>query len=237
MKNLIELKGITKSFPTGDGILPVLKDINLSVRRGEFVTIVGSSGSGKSTLMNIIGCLDTPDSGDYLLDGEPVADLSDRRLSAIRNRKIGFVFQGFHLIQCLTAIENVELPLIYRNIGRAKRHQLARDALISVGLEKRMYHRPSEMSGGQQQRVAIARAISTAPPIVMADEPTGNLDTHSSIEIMEMLSQLNKKGTTIILITHDIDTAEYAHRIIELRDGRIIRDHLQEQKAQKEAGQ
>ena len=137
----------------------------------------------------------------------------------------------------MTAIENVELPLIYRNIGRAKRHQLARDALISVGLEKRMYHRPSEMSGGQQQRVAIARAISTAPPIVMADEPTGNLDTHSSIEIMEMLSQLNKKGTTIILITHDIDTAEYAHRIIELRDGRIIRDHLQEQKAQKEAGQ
>ena len=182
MKNLIELKGITKSFPTGDGILPVLKDINLSVRRGEFVTIVGSSGSGKSTLMNIIGCLDTPDSGDYLLDGEPVADLSDRRLSAIRNRKIGFVFA------------------------------------------ERMHHLPSQLSGDQQQRTAIARAVASRPPVILADEPTGNLDSASGGEIMRLLHGLHENGTTIILITHDPAVAAAAPRRICFADGRISRE-------------
>ena len=235
---LIEMKRIYKVYHPGEeSEVRALNGVSLSVEKGEFLAVLGTSGCGKSTMMNIMGCLDVPTAGEYLLGGTNVNELSDNQLARVRSRAIGFIFQGYNLIKDLTAIENVELPLIYRNIGRAKRHQLARDALISVGLEKRMYHRPSEMSGGQQQRVAIARAISTAPPIVMADEPTGNLDTHSSIEIMEMLSQLNKKGTTIILITHDIDTAEYAHRIIELLDGRIIRDHLQEQKAQKEAGQ
>ena len=174
MKKLIELTGIQKSFPTGDGPLPVLKGIDLTVCHGEFVTIVGSSGSGKSTLMNIIGCLDTPDKGSYLLDGEDVSDLSDRRLSAIRNRKIGFVFQGFHLIQCLTALENVELPLRYRGLSRARRRELAEQALYEVGLAERMHHLPSQLSGGQQQRTAIARAVASHPPVILADEPTGN---------------------------------------------------------------
>lgn len=221
MKNLIELKGITKSFPTGDGVLPVLKDINLSVRRGEFVTIVGSSGSGKSTLMNIIGCLDTPDSGAYFLDGESVADLSDRRLSAIRNRKIGFVFQGFHLIQCLTAIENVELPLRYRGLSRARRRELAEQALCEVGLSERMHHLPSQLSGGQQQRTAIARAVASRPPVILADEPTGNLDSASGGEIMRLLNGLHENGTTIILITHDPAVAAAAPRRICFADGRI----------------
>lgn len=224
MKKLIELTGIQKSFPTGDGPLPVLKGIDLTVCHGEFVTIVGSSGSGKSTLMNIIGCLDTPDKGIYLLDGEDVSDLSDRRLSAIRNRKIGFVFQGFHLIQCLTALENVELPLRYRGLSRARRRELAEQALYEVGLAERMHHLPSQLSGGQQQRTAIARAVASHPPVILADEPTGNLDSASGGEIMRLLHGLHEGGTTIILITHDPAVAAAAPRRICFADGKISRE-------------
>ncbi len=224
MKKLIELTGIQKSFPTGDGPLPVLKGIDLTVCHGEFVTIVGSSGSGKSTLMNIIGCLDTPDKGIYLLDGEDVSDLSDRRLSAIRNRKIGFVFQGFHLIQCLTALENVELPLRYRGLSRARRRELAEQALYEVGLAERMHHLPSQLSGGQQQRTAIARAVASHPPVILADEPTGNLDSASGGEIMRLLHGLHEGGTTIILITHDPAVAAAAPRRICFADGKINRE-------------
>ncbi len=235
---LIEMKQIYKVYHPGEeNEVRALNGVSLSVNQGEFLAVLGTSGSGKSTMMNILGCLDVPTAGEYLLGGTNVKDLSDNQLARVRSRAIGFIFQGYNLIKDLTAVENVELPLIYRNLGRFKRRQLAIEALVAVGLEKRMHHRPSEMSGGQQQRVAIARAISTAPPIVMADEPTGNLDTQSSIEIMELLSQLNKKGTTVILITHDVETADYAHRIIELRDGKIIRDHLRQQEAPKEAGQ
>ena len=224
MKKLIELTGIQKSFPTGDGPLPVLKGIDLTVCHGEFVPIVGSSGSGKSTLMNIIGCLDTPDKGSYLLDGEDVSDLSDRRLSAIRNRKIGFVFQGFHLIQCLTALENVELPLRYRGLSRARRRELAEQALYEVGLAERMHHLPSQLSGGQQQRTAIARAVASHPPVILADEPTGNLDSASGGEIMRLLHGLHEGGTTIILITHDPAVAAAAPRRICFADGKINRE-------------
>ena len=224
MKKLIELTGIQKSFPTGDGPLPVLKGIDLTVCHGEFVTIVGSSGSGKSTLMNIIGCLDTPDKGIYLLDGEDVSDLSDRRLSAIRNRKIGFVFQGFHLIQCLTALENVELPLRYRGLSRARRRELAEQALYEVGLAERMHYLPSQLSGGQQQRTAIARAVGSHPPVILADEPTGNLDSASGGEIMRLLHGLHEGGTTIILITHDPAVAAAAPRRICFADGKINRE-------------
>ena len=224
MKKLIELTGIQKSFPTGDGPLPVLKGIDLTVCHGEFVTIVGSSGSGKSTLMNIIGCLDTPDKGSYLLDGEDESDLSDRRLSAIRNRKIGFVFQGFHLIQCLTALENVELPLRYRGLSRARRRELAEQALYEVGLAERMHHLPSQLSGGQQQRTAIARAVASHPPVILADEPTGNLDSASGGEIMRLLHGLHEGGTTIILITHDPAVAAAAPRRICFADGKINRE-------------
>ncbi len=224
MKKLIELTGIQKSFPTGDGPLPVLKGIDLTVCHGEFVTIVGSSGSGKSTLMNIIGCLDTPDKGIYLLDGEDVSDLSDRRLSAIRNRKIGFVFQGFHLIQCLTALENVELPLRYRGLSRARRRELAEQALYEVGLAERMHYLPSQLSGGQQQRTAIARAVASHPPVILADEPTGNLDSASGGEIMRLLHGLHEGGTTIILITHDPAVAAAAPRRICFADGKINRE-------------
>lgn len=224
MKKLIELTGIQKSFPTGDGPLPVLKGIDLTVCHGEFVTIVGSSGSGKSTLMNIIGCLDTPDKGSYLLDGEDVSDLSDRRLSAIRNRKIGFVFQGFQLIQCLTALENVELPLRYRGLSRARRRELAEQALYEVGLAERMHHLPSQLSGGQQQRTAIARAVASHPPVILADEPTGNLDSASGGEIMRLLHGLHEGGTTIILITHDPAVAAAAPRRICFADGKINRE-------------
>lgn len=224
MKKLIELTGIQKSFPTGDGPLPVLKGIDLTVCHGEFVTIVGSSGSGKSTLMNIIGCLDTPDKGSYLLDGEDVSDLSDRRLSAIRNRKIGFVFQGFHLIQCLTALENVELPLRYRGLSRARRRELAEQALYEVGLAERMHYLPSQLSGGQQQRTAIARAVASHPPVILADEPTGNLDSASGGEIMRLLHGLHEGGTTIILITHDPAVAAAAPRRICFADGKINRE-------------
>ena len=224
---LIEIDNIYKVyFPGEENEVRALAGVSLNIRQGEFVAVLGTSGSGKSTMMNILGCLDVPTHGTYKLGGTMVDQLSDNQLSLIRSRAIGFIFQGYNLVKDLTALENVELPLVYRRIGRPKRRKIAAEALNSVGLGNRLDHLPSEMSGGQQQRVAIARAISTAPPIIMADEPTGNLDTKSSREIMELLQQLNRKGTTIILITHDQGTADYANRIIELRDGKILRDHM-----------
>ena len=198
--------------------------MDLKIDKNEFVAIIGQSGSGKSTLMNMLGCLDVPTSGTYILNGQDVSGLTDNELSDIRNREIGFIFQGFNLIAGLTAIENVELPLIYRGIGRKERLRLSRIALEKVGLKARMDHKPSEMSGGQQQRVAIARAIAQAPPVILADEPTGNLDSGSTKEIMEILKELHAEGRTVILITHDNEIAARARRIIRIMDGKIVDD-------------
>lgn len=222
---LIDVRQMSKIYNEGhENEVRALDNISLQVPWGEFLCILGQSGSGKSTLMNILGCLDIPTYGTYYLNGEAVSDLKPSVLSGIRNREIGFIFQGFNLIPGLTALENVELPLIYRGMSREERHMLAEDALVSVGLEKRMRHRPGEMSGGQQQRVAIARAVAAKPPIIMADEPTGNLDSASGREIMEQLSSLNADGTSIILITHDNHLAQMAKRIVTIQDGHIISD-------------
>ena len=203
-----------------------LNDVSLEIDYGEYVAIIGASGSGKSTLMNILGCLDIPTYGEYYLKGIEVNDLTDSELSELRNKEIGFIFQGFNLIANLDALENVELPLIYRGVHAAERRARAEDALERVGLGQRMHHVPSEMSGGQQQRVAIARAIASAPPIIMADEPTGNLDSRTSAHVMEILQGLNKAGATVILITHDNDVAATAHRIIRILDGKIVSDSV-----------
>ena len=206
-----------------------LDHVNLDVYEGELVAIIGHSGSGKSTLMNMLGCLDVPTSGQYFLHGMDVSCLTDNDLSEIRNREIGFIFQGFNLISNLTAIENVELPLIYRGVGKAERERLAHESLCMVGLEKRMNHKPSEMSGGQQQRVAIARAIAARPPVILADEPTGNLDSSSTKEIMGILRKLHSEGRTVIIITHDDDIARQAKRIIRIMDGKIVEDYENEE--------
>ena len=224
MSALVEVKDMCKVYNPGENEVRALDHVNVSINENEFVAIIGHSGSGKSTLMNMLGCLDVPTSGTYLLHDQDVSRMSDDDLSDIRNREIGFIFQGFNLIPALTALENVELPLIYRGMGREERRRLAVDALVSVGLEKRMDHRPGEMSGGQQQRVAIARAVAAKPPIIMADEPTGNLDSASGKEIMEQLKVLNAQGTSVILITHDNHLALMAKRIVTLQDGRIISD-------------
>lgn len=221
MGSLIEIKKISKVYNPGENAVYALRDINLSVEKGEFIAIVGSSGSGKSTLMNMIGCLDTPTSGSYFIEGNDVSSFSDDELSGIRNKKIGFIFQGFNLVQSLNAVENVELPLAYRGIKHAERHTLALQALQRVALEERATHLPSQMSGGQQQRVAIARAIAARPPIILADEPTGNLDTKSGDAVMEILFDLNREGKTIILITHDMAIAKLAKRIIRVSDGSV----------------
>ena len=207
---------------------------NLEINKGEFVAIIGQSGSGKSTFMNMLGCLDVPTSGRYYLNGIDVSEMSDNELSEVRNREIGFIFQGFNLIANLNAIENVELPLIYRGIDRKTRHQLAIDSLKLVGLEKRMNHKPSEMSGGQQQRVAIARAIAAQPPVILADEPTGNLDSASSREILEILQKMHKTGRTVILITHDNGIAAQARRVVRIMDGKIESDTINSDFDQKE---
>ena len=224
--NIIELKKINKYFGSGGNRVHVLKNIDLQIEKGDFVAIIGQSGSGKSTMMNIIGCLDVPTSGKYYLNGTDVSEMSDNELSEVRNREIGFIFQGFNLIANLNAIENVELPLIYRGIDRKTRHQLAIDSLKMVGLEKRMDHKPSEMSGGQQQRVAIARAIAAQPPVILADEPTGNLDSASSREILGILKKMHKTGRTVILITHDNGIAAQARRVVRIMDGKIESDMI-----------
>ena len=223
--SLIELKNITKSYPLGDGELQILKGIDLQIEKGEFVAIMGPSGSGKSTLMNILGCLDKPTSGSYSLDGVRVDGLSSDELASIRNKKIGFVFQGFNLLSRTTAIVNVELPMVYANIDSGERRKRAEKALDSVGLKERMHHQPNQLSGGQQQRVAIARAVVNDAPIIFADEPTGNLDTKMSVDIMNLFSKLNEDlGRTIILVTHEEDIARYAKRIIKIVDGEIHSD-------------
>ena len=222
---LIELKNIRKSYHLDGFDLEILKGINLKINEGEFVAIMGPSGSGKSTMMNILGCLDVPSSGEYLLDAQNVEHLNNDELAQIRNEKIGFVFQGFNLLSRTSAIENVELPMVYAKIPADERKKRAEAALEKVGLKERMYHMPNQLSGGQQQRVAIARAIVNQAPIIFADEPTGNLDTKTSVEIMELFTDLNvNMGRTIILVTHEEDIARYAKRIIKLVDGEIYSD-------------
>lgn len=220
--SLIEFQNICKKYKSGNEILNALDNINIRIENGEFLSIVGQSGSGKSTLMNIMGCLDNPTSGIYRLDGKDVSYFSEKKLSKIRNQKIGFIFQSFNLIPTLSAVENVELPLMYRGLGREKRRKIATQALEKVGLEKRIKHKPSQLSGGQQQRVAIARALSLNPEIILADEPTGNLDTASGNEIMRLLETLNNEGTTLIIITHDNKIANRTKRVISISDGKIV---------------
>ena len=222
---LIELNNVYKIYNEGmENEVRALDGVSLTIDRGEFVAVIGASGSGKSTLMNILGCLDIPTYGDYFLDGEDVSELTNRELAKIRNKDVGFVFQGYNLIPELKAIENVELPLIYQGAPASKRYDMAMDALEKVGMDDRADHRPAEMSGGQQQRVAIARAIATGAPIIMADEPTGALDSKTGAHVLEILHGLHEEGTTVILITHDGSIASTAERIIRISDGRIIMD-------------
>jgi putative ABC transport system ATP-binding protein len=225
MSTIIELRKLTRTFHVGDIEVKALRPIDLKVESGEFVAIMGASGSGKSTLMSLLGCLDTPTTGEYFLDGERVDGLSKNQRAAIRNRKIGFVFQGFNLLSRTSALENVELPLIYyRGPDRIDVKRMAIDALAQVGLADRMDHTSSQLSGGQQQRVAIARALINRPAIVLADEPTGNLDTRTSVDIMSLFQDLNDNGVTVILVTHEQDIASYTKRIVTLRDGVIVQD-------------
>ncbi len=224
--SLIEIKDMYKIYNPGENEVRAIDGVNLTIEHGEFVAIIGQSGSGKSTLMNMLGLLDVPTSGTYLLDGQDVDGLSDDDLSEIRNKEIGFIFQGFNLVTSLTAVENVELPLVYRGMKKDERHKLAVDALNRVGLSHRLDHLPKQMSGGQQQRVAIARAVAARPPIILADEPTGNLDSHSGIEVMKILHELHEEGRTVILITHDNDIAQEAQRVIRIQDGQIVSDVL-----------
>lgn len=225
MGALIHIENMKKIYNPGENEVRALDGIDLDLEKGDLVAIVGHSGSGKSTLMNMLGCLDTPTSGKYVLDGQDVASMTDNQLADVRNKEIGFIFQGFNLISNLDAVGNVELPLVYRGVSKNERKQLAMEALKSVGLEDRMKHKPNEMSGGQQQRVAVARAVAAKPPIILADEPTGNLDTKSTQEIMEILKELHRSGRTVIIITHDEEIASQAHRVIRILDGRIEEDY------------
>ncbi len=226
---LVRLKDVYKIYGEGlESEVRALDGVSLEIDRGEFVAVVGQSGSGKSTMMNVLGCLDVPTRGTYLLDGTDVRELTDKELSHIRNKQIGFIFQQYNLIQSLTVLENVELPLIYQGVNADDRREMALAALERVGLSGRIKHHPTEMSGGQQQRVAIARAIAAHPPIIMADEPTGALDSHTGQEVLHFLQQLNREGTTVILITHDNGIAATARRCVRLADGKIVDDRLQE---------
>lgn len=225
---LIEVKDLCKIYNPGENEVRALDHVSLEIKKGEFVAIIGQSGSGKSTFMNMLGCLDVPTSGEYYLNGTDVSTMKDNELSVVRNREIGFIFQGFNLIANLNAVENVELPLIYRGIDRKTRHKLAIESLKMVGLEKRLQHKPNEMSGGQQQRVAIARAIAAKPPVILADEPTGNLDSASSREILGILKEMHKSGKTVILITHDDGIAAQARRVVRIMDGKIESDKINE---------
>jgi putative ABC transport system ATP-binding protein len=223
---LIELKEVTKVYRMGDIDVHALRGVNLAIEKGEFVSITGASGSGKSTMLNVLGCLDSPSGGEYILEGIRVSGLGNRRLADIRNEKIGFVFQGFNLLPRTSALENVELPLLYDRAGRIKDpERKAVEALTRVGLADRLHHEPNKLSGGEQQRVAIARALINEPAILLADEPTGNLDTVTSMDIIGIFKELNSQGITIILVTHEPDIARQGKRMIELRDGRITHDH------------
>ncbi len=224
MAHLIDVRKVYKIYNPGENEVRALDGVSLTIDEGEFVAIIGQSGSGKSTLMNMLGLLDVCTSGEYYMDGVDVSKMTDDELSEIRNKKIGFIFQGFNLITNLDARGNVELPLTYRGIKREERHRLSSEALEMVGLSKRIHHRPAQMSGGQQQRVAIARAIAAKPPVILADEPTGNLDSSSGREVMKILHKLHEDGRTIILITHDNDIAAEAQRVIRIHDGKIVED-------------
>jgi putative ABC transport system ATP-binding protein len=221
---VLDVRDARKTYGAGETAVHALRGVSLTVGRGDYVAIMGSSGSGKSTLMNILGCLDIPSSGSYRLDGVDVSRLSDRQLALVRNRRIGFVFQSFNLIPRMTALSNVELPLAYAGLRAAERRRRARGALEMVGLGDRAGHEPNQLSGGQQQRVAVARALVTAPALVLADEPTGNLDTQSTTEVLSVLDRLNRSGRTIVLITHEPDVAQHARRLIRLVDGQIVED-------------
>ncbi|HYF70174.1 MAG TPA: ABC transporter ATP-binding protein [Ohtaekwangia sp.] len=221
---IIETTHIAKIYKMGNNIVNALQDVTISIDKGEYVAFMGPSGSGKSTLMNIVGCLDTPTEGTYMLNNHNVSDMTENELAEIRNKEIGFVFQTFNLLPRASALENVALPLIYAGYNKADREELAMEALRSVSLEERHHHKPNELSGGQRQRVAIARALVNDPSIILADEPTGNLDTKTSYDIMNLFQELHDKGNTIIMVTHEDDIAHYAHRIIRLRDGLIERD-------------
>ncbi|MCL2549179.1 MAG: ABC transporter ATP-binding protein [Symbiobacteriaceae bacterium] len=221
---MIEMRGLSKVYTMGEIKVHALRSIDLVIQQGESVAIMGPSGSGKSTMMNLIGCLDRPTEGNWLLDGSEISEMNDDQLATVRNQTLGFVFQNFNLLNRSTALSNVEVPLMYRGYRHAERQQMAKDALTKVGLEERVSHTPMELSGGQQQRVAIARALVGNPRIILADEPTGNLDSRSGIEVMALLQDLNEQGITLIMVTHDTSIAEHCSRIVRLRDGRIHAD-------------
>ncbi|MCB0703709.1 MAG: ABC transporter ATP-binding protein [Saprospiraceae bacterium] len=226
---MISVNDLRKTYVMGTTLVHALQSITLDIHKNEYVALMGSSGSGKSTFMNLIGCLDTPTSGQYILNGINVSTMHDEELAEVRNKEIGFIFQTFNLLPRLSSLENVALPLVYAGVGKSKRLERAREVLAAVGLEDRMDHRPNELSGGQRQRVAVARALVNNPSIILADEPTGNLDTKTSIEIMEIFEKIHALGNTIILVTHEPDISEHAHRIIRLRDGLVEDDKINEQ--------
>ncbi|MFM2402054.1 MAG: hypothetical protein RI950_1571 [Bacteroidota bacterium] len=226
MTKIIETHAISKRYVMGEEVIDALKDVTITVNKGEYVAFMGPSGSGKSTLMNIVGCLDTPSTGKYILNGQDVSEMSENELASVRNKEIGFVFQTFNLLPRQSALENVALPLIYAGYSKKERTEIAMKTLKGVGLDNRALHKPNELSGGQRQRVAVARALVNDPSILLADEPTGNLDTKTSYEIMDLFDQLHKKGNTIVMVTHEDDIAQYAHRIIRLRDGVVESDTI-----------
>lgn len=224
--HLIEVRDVYKIYNPGENQVNALDGVSITIDEGEFVAIIGQSGSGKSTLMNMLGLLDTPTHGEYYINGKLVDDLTDDQMSVIRNEEIGFIFQGFNLISSLSALENVELPLVYRGMPKQERREISQQALERVGLGSRIHHLPAEMSGGQQQRVAVARAIAAKPPVILADEPTGNLDTKSTKEVMAILHELKDEGRTVIVITHDNEIAEEAERVVRIRDGKVVEDYI-----------